>query len=109
MAVEIAVRNGGGELAPGSFCEVRWPVERPAPTLFVPPTAIASTLDRTFVVCVRNGKAEWVDVRKGASAGTLVEVFGDLRRRPRAGRGTDELARMIHGPFARQQSPERSA
>lgn len=92
MAVEIEVANAEGDLAPGAFCEVRWPVERAAPTLFVPPTSITSTLDRTFVVRVNGGKAEWVDVTKGGSTGKLVEVFGDLHAGDQvAVRGTDEL------------------
>lgn len=92
MAVELTVANGGGDLAPGAFCEVRWPVERSAPTLFVPPTSVVSTLDRTFVVRIRDGKAEWVDVRKGASTAKLVEVFGELHEGDQVAiRGTDEL------------------
>ena len=36
MAVELDVANGDGRLAPGTFCQVRWPVHRAAPSLFVP-------------------------------------------------------------------------
>ena len=36
MAVELDVENRDGRLAPGTFCQVRWPVSRPAPSLFVP-------------------------------------------------------------------------
>jgi membrane fusion protein (multidrug efflux system) len=92
MPVELDVPNPSGELTPGTFADVRWPVERPSPTLFVPPSAVASTLDRTFVVRVRNGKSEWVDVKTGATAGNLVEVFGDLKEGDTVAiRGTDEL------------------
>jgi hypothetical protein len=31
------------------------------------------------VIRNRNGQAEWVDVREGASEGDLVEVIGSLR------------------------------
>jgi RND family efflux transporter MFP subunit len=92
MPVEIAVSNASGELIPGAFCEVRWPVERPAPTLFVPSTAVTSTLERTFVVRITAGKAEWVDVKRGATSGTMVEIFGDVHAGDQvAVRGTDEL------------------
>ena len=92
MAVEIDVMNTRGELASGSFAEVRWPVERREPSLFVPPSAVASTLDRTFVVRIDHGKVAWVDVRTGVTAGKLVEVFGDLHAGDQvAVRGTDEL------------------
>jgi membrane fusion protein, multidrug efflux system len=92
MAVELDVVNSDGRLAPGTFCQVRWPVRRSGPSLFVPGTSVAATTDRTFVIRIRGGKTEWVDVRTGLSSGALVEVFGDLRAGDEvAGRGTDEL------------------
>jgi membrane fusion protein (multidrug efflux system) len=92
MAVELDVANGDGRLTPGTFCQVRWPVRRSGPSLFVPSASVATTTDRTFVIRVRNGRTEWVDVRTGLTSGALVEVFGDLRAGDEiAGRGTDEL------------------
>lgn len=92
MAVELDVANRDGRLAPGTFCQVRWPVRRSGPSLFVPSTSVATTTDRTFVIRIRNGKTEWVDVKTGLTSGALVEVFGDLRAGDEiAGRGTDEL------------------
>jgi RND family efflux transporter MFP subunit len=92
MPVELEVANPSGELDPGTYTEVLWPVERPYPTLFVPSSAVTTTLERTFVVRVRAGKAEWVDVKTGASSGRLIEVFGDLREMDEVAlRGTDEL------------------
>ena len=53
---------------------------------------VGSTTDRTFVLRVRNGKTEWVDVRTGLASGPLTEVFGDLRPGDQiAVRGTDEI------------------
>jgi hypothetical protein len=63
---------------PGAYAEVDWPLRRPAPTLFVPPTAIVQTTERTFVNRVRDGKVEQVAVQRGAMMGDVVEVFGDL-------------------------------
>jgi membrane fusion protein, multidrug efflux system len=92
MAVELEVANGAGRLAAGTFCQVQWPVHRTAPSLFVPSASVASTTDRTFVVRIQGGKAEWVDVKTGLTAGPLVEVFGDLRAGDNvAARGTDEI------------------
>jgi membrane fusion protein, multidrug efflux system len=92
MAVELDVANADGRLSPGTFCQVRWPIRRTAPSLFVPSGSVASTTDRTFVIRVRGGKAEWIDVRTGLTAGPLVEVFGDLKAGDEiARRGTDEL------------------
>jgi len=92
MAVELDVINSDGRLAPGTFCQVRWPVRRAGASLFVPSASVATTTDRTFVIRIRGGKTEWVDVRTGLTSGALVEVFGDLRAGDEiAGRGTDEL------------------
>ena len=92
MAVELDVTNKDGRLAPGTFCQVKWPVHRPTPSLFVPASSVGSTTDRTFVVRVRNGRTEWLDVRTGLAAGPLTEVFGDLKAGDQvAVRGTDEI------------------
>lgn len=78
MPVELDIRNSRNELTPGMYAEVRWPIRRGRQTLFVPPTAIVATTERIFVIRVANGRAEWVDVRRGLNEGTLAEVFGDL-------------------------------
>jgi membrane fusion protein (multidrug efflux system) len=92
MAVELDVANRDGRLAAGTFCQVQWPVHRATPSLFVPSASVASTTDRTFVIRIRNGKTEWVDVKTGLTSGPLIEVFGDLRAGDQvAGRGTDEI------------------
>jgi hypothetical protein len=52
----------------------------------------ASTTGRIFVVRIRNGRTEWVDVKTGLTSGPFVEVFGDLRPGDEiAVRGTDEI------------------
>jgi RND family efflux transporter MFP subunit len=92
MAIELDVSNDRNELSPGTFCQVQWPVRRSGPSLFVPSSSVAATTDRTFVIRVRDGKTEWVDVTTGLTSGPLVEVFGDLHAGDQvAGRGTDEL------------------
>jgi RND family efflux transporter MFP subunit len=92
MAVELDVNNADGRLAPGTFCQVAWPVRRTAPSLLVPNGSVASTTGRTFVIRVRDGRTEWVDVKTGLASGPLVEVFGDLKAGDEiAAHGTDEL------------------
>lgn len=92
MPVELDVRDPRAELAPGTFCEVSWPVRRAYDTLFVPASALGSDLERSFVIRVRNNRAEWVDVKTGAASGNLIEVFGDLKAGDEvAVRGTDQL------------------
>jgi membrane fusion protein, multidrug efflux system len=92
MAVELDVANRDGSLAPGMYPSVKWPVRRSRSALFVPKTSVVTTTERTFVVRNQNGRAEWVDVRKGAADGELIDVLGDLK----AGdmvirRATDEI------------------
>ena len=78
MLVELDVNNLRLTLAPGMFAEVRWPVSRSQASLFVPTSAVVRTTERQFVVRVRNGAAEWVDVQRGEVNGDLIEVFGHL-------------------------------
>ncbi len=92
MPVELDVFNRDASLAPGMYPTVEWPVRRTRPALLVPQTSVVTTTERTFVVRSQNGQAHWVDVRKLAAEGDLVEVVGDLK----AGdlvvrRATDEL------------------
>ncbi|MGO9261147.1 MAG: efflux RND transporter periplasmic adaptor subunit [Bryobacteraceae bacterium] len=90
--VELDVLNRDNTLAPGMYPSVKWPVHRAGAALFVPRTSVVTTTERTFVVRDRNGRAEWVDVKKGAADGDSVEVMGNLH----AGdmvvrRATDEI------------------
>lgn|SRR5487761_72035 len=78
MPVEMDVWNPDWDLHSGMFPDVIWPVRRPRPSLFVPQTALARTMESTFVIRVRDGKAEWVNVKAGANSGNLVEIFGPL-------------------------------
>jgi RND family efflux transporter MFP subunit len=92
MAVEMDVDNSDLRLAPGMYPEVTWPVHKARPSLLVPPSSVVTTTERTFVIRVKDSKAEWVNVKRGPSVGDLLEVYGPLK----AGdtilrRGTDEI------------------
>jgi RND family efflux transporter MFP subunit len=78
MPVELDVQNRDGRLSPGSFTTVSWPLERSSPTFFVPASAVTTDQQHTFVVRVRNNKAEWVTVQTGQTLSVDIEVFGDL-------------------------------
>jgi multidrug efflux pump subunit AcrA (membrane-fusion protein) len=92
MAVELDVANKDQALAPGMYPTVTWPVQNSVPALYVPKTSVVTTTERTFVVREKNGKAEWVDVRKGPSEGDLIEVTGGLHSGDRIiKRATDEM------------------
>ncbi|MFN7920484.1 MAG: efflux RND transporter periplasmic adaptor subunit [Bryobacteraceae bacterium] len=78
MFVELDAANPRGALAPGLYVEADWPIRRTKPSLLVPPTAVVTTTERSFVVRVVGGRAEWVNVSRGAVSGDLVEVMGSL-------------------------------
>ena len=92
MAVELDVVNKDQALAPGMYSSVHWPVRSSEQALFVPKTSVVTTTERTFIVRSKNGRAEWVNVQKGAADGDLIRVIGAVQ----AGdlvvkRATDEM------------------
>jgi membrane fusion protein (multidrug efflux system) len=92
MPVELDVNNSDRRLAAGMFPEVLWPIKHSEATLFVPVSAVARTMEATFVVRIRDGKAEWVNVHAGELDGKTIEIFGELRAGDQVAlRGTDEL------------------
>jgi len=97
MPVELDVNNSDGRLSSGMFPEVLWPVRRTEPTLFVPTSAVARTTEATFVIRIRGGNTEWVNVQTGELDGKSTEVFGGLHEGDEvAVRGTDELPAGTH-------------
>jgi RND family efflux transporter MFP subunit len=76
--IELDVINRDSTLAPGMYPTVKWPIRTTRAALYVPKTSVVTTSERTFVIRPRDGKAEWVDVKKGPSDGDLIEVFGNL-------------------------------
>jgi len=92
MPVELDVKNSQDLLAPGMYPSVLWPVERSRSSLLVPSTSIVTTTERVFIIRNNNGRAQWVNVRTGPTAGNLVEVYGDLKPGDEiVQRGTDEI------------------
>jgi RND family efflux transporter MFP subunit len=92
MPVELDVLNRDGALSPGMYSSVKWSDRRSRAVLLVPRTSVVTTTERTFVVRDQNGRAEWVDVTKGAAEGDLVEVHGNLREGDMIlRRATDEI------------------
>jgi RND family efflux transporter MFP subunit len=93
MPVEADVVNTGSRLSPGMYADVSWPARGGRASLLVPAGAVVTTTERTFVIRVAGGRAEWVDVKKGRPSGDLVEVIspglqdGDVVVR----RATDEI------------------
>ncbi len=92
MPVELDVDNSDGALASGMYASVAWHVRRPAATLFVPDSAVVQGTDKTFVVRIKDGKADPVAVKRGLAMAGLTEVFGELHAGDViAKRGSEEL------------------
>lgn len=79
MPVEADVWNPGLELSSGMFPQVSWPVHRLTPSLFVPQSAVARAAEQSYLLRIRNGRLEQVNVTTGASVNNLTEVFGDVQ------------------------------
>jgi RND family efflux transporter MFP subunit len=97
MHVELDVQNSNDKLAPGSFATVSWPVRRASASLFVPTTAVTGDQQHTFVIRVRDGKAEWVNVQTGETVNSEIEVFGGLNP-------GDQVVRMASDAIRNGQS-----
>jgi RND family efflux transporter MFP subunit len=78
MMVELDVYNKDGSLAPGMYPTTDWPVSAGENLLFVPSTSVVTTTERTFVITSVNGRAHWLDVRKGPAVGESVSVRGQI-------------------------------
>ncbi|MDR3711442.1 MAG: efflux RND transporter periplasmic adaptor subunit [Puia sp.] len=76
---EFGVNNSRHLLKAGVFVYARLALSRSTPSFVLPPGAIATTLERKFVIRVRDGKAQWVDIRQGMTTDAGIEVFGDLK------------------------------
>jgi multidrug efflux pump subunit AcrA (membrane-fusion protein) len=75
---EYEFDNRNNELKAGSFAYVKLNMQRAGNSFVVTPSAIATNQERKFVIRVKNGIAEWVDVRQGMSTEKGIEIFGNL-------------------------------
>jgi len=90
--VGLDVLNGDGSLAPGMYPSVDWPVSFGDSLLFVPSSSVVTTTERTFVITSVNGRAHWINVRKGPASGDHVAVQGELKAgQPVVKQATDEI------------------
>lgn len=91
-AVELDIDNPDHVLLPGMYADVNWPATRVHPTFVVPLHAVVTTTYKTFVIRVKNGFTEWIDVQRGNANNKDVEIFGELNPGDEiVVPGTDEL------------------
>lgn len=76
--IEMDVQNDKRELLPGMFAQVSLSFQNAQKTFVVPASAIAGNSQQVFVIRDANGKAQWVNIRKGRERPDSVEVYGDL-------------------------------
>jgi RND family efflux transporter MFP subunit len=78
MISEFDFVNENGDLKSGMYAEVKIPVKRSKPSLFVPKTALLHSTEGVFVVKIQDNLAQWIHVQKGNSLDSLIEVFGPI-------------------------------
>ena len=76
--IEMDVDNNDKKLLPGMVAEVSLNIKGEDSTYVVPLTAVVNAPERVFVIAVNNGKAEWIDVKKGREANGRTEIYGTL-------------------------------
>jgi RND family efflux transporter MFP subunit len=77
--VEFDVDNHDLALLPGMYADMEWPTTRPYATFLVSPKTLVTDTEKTFVVRVKNGVLDWVNVQRGNATAKQVEIFGDLK------------------------------
>jgi membrane fusion protein (multidrug efflux system) len=75
---EFEVKNEGNLLKPGAFANVTLGVYRAEDSFLVPFSAVVTTLEKKFVIKIRNDSTRWMDVSQGLSLSDKIEIFGNL-------------------------------
>lgn len=78
MIAEFDFVNTNGDLKAGMYAEVKIPVKRNKPSLFVPKTSLLHSTEGIFVLKVNDNLAQWINIQKGNSLDSLIEVFGPV-------------------------------
>jgi RND family efflux transporter MFP subunit len=76
---EFKIDNPKHLLKAGVFARTKINITRGGLSFVIPSSAIATTLERKFVIKVTGGKADWVDVRQGMTTDSGIEIFGNLK------------------------------
>jgi RND family efflux transporter MFP subunit len=77
--VELDINNDNGLLSPGMYADVLLSAKASPGAVTVPRSAVVTSTQRKYVLCVRNGKTVKVDVTTGNETAEKVEVMGDIK------------------------------
>jgi membrane fusion protein (multidrug efflux system) len=77
--VEMDVDNSDHMLLPQMYADVSLLVKGDGHGFVIPRTALVVSTERIFVITIVNGKAVWVDVKKGLEDGKTIKVTGTLK------------------------------
>jgi RND family efflux transporter MFP subunit len=77
--MELDVYNKDGRLSPGMYADVLFYSKGNPGAFAVPRTAVVTSTERKYVVVVREGKTQRVDVATGNESAGKVEITGELQ------------------------------
>lgn len=75
---EIDVNNTSSLLKPGMFAEITLASDGTEDALAVPTSAILVSTERQYVVRIKSGITEYVEIKPGQQSDSMTEVFGNL-------------------------------
>ncbi|MEP7142870.1 MAG: efflux RND transporter periplasmic adaptor subunit [Ferruginibacter sp.] len=78
--IEMDVDNSSRKLLPGMVAEISIPLPSRDSTFVVPKTAVVNATQKVFVIKKENGRAKWVEVKKGREADGKTEIYGNLNQ-----------------------------
>ena len=76
---EFDFQNAARILKSGMYASVTLKLGRQELSFLVPSSAIVTTLEKKFVVRIKEGRAEWVDVKTGFNQNDKIEIFGAVQ------------------------------
>lgn len=90
--IEVEVKNPGLKLMPGMYANVGFPVQRQDKTLYVPKSAVVTSMEGSYVIAVQGGKTHYVPVQIGNETDDKVEVIGNLKpQEPVLAKASDDI------------------
>lgn len=75
---EFSVPNSSRVLKSGMFANAKLNFSKRGPSFTVPYSAITTSMERKFIIRIKEGQTQWVDVQQGLSLADKVEIFGAI-------------------------------